>query len=182
MSHSSTVMAGALKPRLRHMSKRELPDGLQTNPRGRWLDGVDDPPEGRLRERVGWVAEVQGRVAGSMVYDVVRSTTAPQDAGSQRCLLEVLRRFLGRHEARPLHVELLDVTVGPSPYWEAVERTLLDHWVEELQCSCGRASVVLPESNLAVQLFLRNAGYRAVRVLQGYYGDEDGYLMTRGAP
>lgn len=122
MSHSSTVMAGALKPRLRHMSKRELPDGLQTNPRGRWLDGVDDPPEGRLRERVGWVAEVQGRVAGSMVYDVVRSTTAPQDAGSQRCLLEVLRRFLGRHEARPLHVELLDVTVGPSPYWEAVER------------------------------------------------------------
>ena len=42
--------------------------------------------------------------------------------------------------------------------------------------------VVLPESNLAVQLFLRNAPYRAVRVLRGYYGDEDGYFMAQASP
>ena len=64
MSDSSTVMVGALKPRLRHMSKHELPDGLQTNRRTRGLGGVDEPPEGRLRQRIGWVAEVQGRMVG----------------------------------------------------------------------------------------------------------------------
>ena len=88
----------------------------------------------------------------------------------------------GGRGVRPLHVELLDVTAAPAPYWDAVERALLGRWVEELHCSCGRAPLVVPESNLAVQLFLREARYRAVRVLKDYYGDEDGYLMTQAAP
>jgi hypothetical protein len=40
-----------------------------------------------------------------------------------------------------------------------------------------RATV--PESNLPVQLLLRDAGYKAVRVCRGHFDGEDGYLMER---
>ena len=183
MSDSGTVTASALAPRLRHMSKDELPDLLPTNPRNSRQDGAGDSPEaGCLRERVGWVAEVRGRVAGSLIYDVVQPSAGPRGADSHRSLMDLLLWLLGGCRVQPLQVEVLDVTIAPAPYWEAVERALLGRLVEELQCSCGRAPVVLPESNLAVQLFLRNAPYRAVRVLRGYYGDEDGYFMAQASP
>ena len=113
------------RPRLRHMSKHELPDMLQTNPRNSGQDGAGDSPEGRLRQRVGWVAEVQGRVVGSLIYAVVqpwlarRRGFAPQPDGS------FSGGSLGGCRVQPLQVELLDVTVAPAPYWEAVERVLL---------------------------------------------------------
>ena len=37
--------------------------------------------------------------------------------------------------------------------------------------------VTVPESNLAVQLLMRDAGYKARGVQREYYGSEDGYLM-----
>jgi ribosomal protein S18 acetylase RimI-like enzyme len=40
-----------------------------------------------------------------------------------------------------------------------------------------RATV--PETNLPAQLLLRDAGFRALSVVRGYFGTEDGYLMER---
>jgi hypothetical protein len=45
--------------------------------------------------------------------------------------------------------------------------------------SAERVEVVVPESCLTVQLFLREAGYRATEVLHGDYGTEDGYRMVK---
>ena len=140
MSESSTVTASALAPRLRHMSKDELPDLSPVNPRSRRQDGAGDTPEaGCLRERVGWVAEVRGRVAGSLIYDVVQPSGGPRGANSHCSLMDLLLWLLGGCGVQPLQVEVLDVTIAPAPYWEAVERALLGRLVEELQCSCGRA-------------------------------------------
>jgi ribosomal protein S18 acetylase RimI-like enzyme len=42
---------------------------------------------------------------------------------------------------------------------------------------CIQAAV--PETDLATQLLLRSAGYKAVRVLREYFVNEDAYLMER---
>ena len=68
-----------------------------------------------------------------------------------------------------------------EPFPETVEHTLLLHLLEELRRSWPHSPVVVPESHLRVQLFLRDAQYRAVRVLRGYYENEDGYLMFRNS-
>jgi len=75
---------------------------------------------------------------------------------------------------------LLDLVVGSDPVLAVVEQVLLRRLLEDLERSWGRVPVVVPERNLAAQVFLRNARYRAVRVLRGHFGDEDGYLMTAG--
>jgi hypothetical protein len=41
--------------------------------------------------------------------------------------------------------------------------------------------VVVPETCLAAQLFMRDAGYRATAVLRGFFLVEDGYRMVRGS-
>jgi ribosomal-protein-alanine N-acetyltransferase len=45
----------------------------------------------------------------------------------------------------------------------------------------ARLSLEVRESNLAAQLFFKQAGFRATNVLRGFYDDtdEDAYLFTR---
>ena len=45
---------------------------------------------------------------------------------------------------------------------------------EQGPCSLEAA---VPEDNLPMQLLLRSVGYKAVRVLRGFHGDEAAYLM-----
>jgi len=40
-------------------------------------------------------------------------------------------------------------------------------------------SLEVRETNLGAQLLYRKCGYRAVEVLRGHYGDQDGYRMTK---
>jgi ribosomal protein S18 acetylase RimI-like enzyme len=37
----------------------------------------------------------------------------------------------------------------------------------------------VPETNLPAQLFLRDTGYEAVRLLPGYHDGKDGYVVER---
>lgn len=53
-----------------------------------------------------------------------------------------------------------------------VERIAVRH-------GCDSVDLEVRESNLAAQLFYQRAGFRAVEILRGYYGDEDGYLMRK---
>jgi ribosomal-protein-alanine N-acetyltransferase len=76
----------------------------------------------------------------------------------------------------PDGVTLLNLAV--APYWRrrGIARAMLAK-LNEKQALLIRATV--PESNLPVQLLLRDAGYQAVDVFRGHFDGEDGYLMER---
>ena len=103
-----------------------------------------------------------------------------EDTNRLGYLAHLFLTLLGWHPPLPLYVELLDLLVQPDPTWPGLEHALLKRLTEEIQRSWGHVPVVVPESNLTAQLFLRDAGYRAVRVFHSYFGDEDGYLMIDG--
>lgn len=75
-------------------------------------------------------------------------------------------------------VELLDLVIVTEPVRAMAEQALLRHLMDELQCHWSRVPVVVPESNLTAQVFFRDGQYKAVRVLNAYFDDEDGYFMT----
>jgi ribosomal-protein-alanine N-acetyltransferase len=99
-----------------------------------------------------WLAEAHGRVVASLALVVT---------------------------PEPRHVELLNVAVAPLWRRRGLGRALLEHLARDRP---GLIQATVPESNLPAQLLLRVAGYRAVRVLRGYFGTEDGYLLELPGP
>lgn len=73
-------------------------------------------------------------------------------------------------------IHLLNVAV--APYWrrQGIARTMLEKVAERRP---RRIRATVPDSNLPAQLLLREAGFRAIRVLRGHCGGEDAYLMER---
>jgi ribosomal protein S18 acetylase RimI-like enzyme len=128
----------------------------------------------RPRDAIGWLAEVDRKVVGFVVCRVLREHAA---SGG------FMRRLAGRLGAamsgirQPLRVDLLELSV--NEHAGDVERTLLEHLHLELRRAPAGVRIVVPETNLTAQLYLRDAWYRATRVLPGYCGSEDGYLMVR---
>jgi ribosomal protein S18 acetylase RimI-like enzyme len=60
-----------------------------------------------------------------------------------------------------------------------VGQALLKKLEPFLRQPADHIEAAVPETNLSAQLLLRSAGYRALRVLRGYYETEDAYLMER---
>jgi hypothetical protein len=179
MNETSAMTASVATPRIRPMSHDELLPLLKcSNPRNLDIDFAGDVlVTSCLRERIGWVAEVQGHLAGAAVGVVVwPETSTPKHTPLQR-LTGFLDRILGYRDTLPLYVELLKIVVL-DPARPVVEAALLGSLVEEMRHSWGLVPVVVRESHVAAQLFLRETHYRAVRVLRGYYGQEDGYVMS----
>lgn len=166
---------------VRQMHAGELPAALASCPRRPAGQAGDLCQASHTREHVGWVAEVRRRRAGSAVCALVRhKAAAPGETPHPRLarLASFFGNLLGRAKELPLWVELLGLTVEFEPSRPRVERALLERLLKELESLWSRAPVMVPESSLSAQLTLRKARYKAVRVLHGYFGDEDGYLMT----
>jgi len=91
------------------------------------------------------------------------------------------REAVWRNDAppKPLRFEILHIAVAPEHQRLSVGRALLGRFDERLRLPEDCIQATVPESNLSVQLFLRSLGYKALRVLRGYYGDEDAYIMER---
>jgi len=104
----------------------------------------------RSVDTAGVVAEVQGQLAGAVVYRM------------QRALSEVIIRGL---------------VVVPAWRRRGVGTRLLGAVRAKLLGGYDRVSVVVPETATAAQLFLRASGFKAVQVLRSYFGDEAGYVM-----
>lgn len=178
MSSADAVMAAAPRVRVREIRLDHLP-----NPKGPVLQrtrgsmGADPTQATCIPERVGWIAEVQCHPEAYALCVLVRPRTTPPGTGWLGRLSDSVRRFLGCRGLRPLYIELIDMG-GPELSGSVVECALLGRLVEEAQRSWSSAPIVVPENNLAAQLFLRGAHYRAVGVLRDYFGDRDGYVMA----
>ena len=106
----------------------------------------------RQRNVFGQVAECNDRILGYVLY--------------------VLHQ-------RSLHI--LNLAVHPDCRKQGVGRQLLDKLTSKLRPEYRtRVTVDVPESNLGCHLFLRSCGFRAAKVLRGYFDEtsEDGYRFV----
>jgi ribosomal-protein-alanine N-acetyltransferase len=105
----------------------------------------------RQRNCIGMVAEFDEQVVGFMIYEL--------------------------HKTR-LHI--LNFAVNPQCRRRRVGEAMISKLISKLSHQRrNRILLEVRETNLAAQLFFRNAGFRAVSVLRDFYDDttEDAYLM-----
>jgi [ribosomal protein S18]-alanine N-acetyltransferase len=165
---------------IRYMEPRDLAQVFritQRTPAPRWArqDFLLSFQSGDISS---WVAEIDDKVVGFVVCRVIprQERVAIGVAGSRD-----VREFVWRDAPtpQPLRFELLHVAVDPEHQRNSVGRALLGRFDERLRQAGDCILATVPESNLPVQLFLRALGYKASRVLRGYYGEEDAYVMER---
>lgn len=130
---------------------------------------------------LGWVVEASQRIVGFVLCTVA----LPQEhttLGIPPTLAQFFRGLFGKRKRRALHVQLFDLCVDTGWPQRTVEHVLLEQLESELRQLGDRIQIVVPESNLQVQLFLHQKQYHATQVLRGYYGTEDGYLLVWPKP
>jgi ribosomal protein S18 acetylase RimI-like enzyme len=164
---------------LRRILHRDLPALMQIEqqpPALRWteqdLKAVIQTPN-----TAGWVAEVEGRVVGFLIYVV---SLQPQREDLTKEVSKEHPHWAKWFRPRqPLHVTLLNLAIVGDYQRCGLGRLLVGRLNQEFTHPQDRIQATVPESNLSVQCLLRETDYRAVRIFRGYYDSEDGYLMER---
>lgn len=142
-----------LRVHIRWMIRRDMVEVLEVENDGFEFPWSEEDFIRCLRQRncIGMVAEHDERVVGFMIYEL--------------------------HRTR-LHV--LNFAVAKDHQRRGVAKQMIAKLVSKLSHQ-RRTRILLEvrETNLAAQLFFRNAGFRAVSVLRDFYDDttEDAYLM-----
>jgi ribosomal protein S18 acetylase RimI-like enzyme len=154
------------------------------------LPGIEETGPGPLRDpgdslaafqsggTDGVVAEINGRVVGFALCKVAPVTDGINLGGIKK-LLRCCWPWKPNVLAPLQNVELLRIIVLCERQRQGIGRALLEQLHLEYRRICHRIQAMVPERNLAAQLFLKDSGYRAVRIVPGRYGSEDGYLMER---
>jgi [ribosomal protein S18]-alanine N-acetyltransferase len=138
---------------IRWMIRRDMSEVLDIERQSFEFPWLDDDFTRCLRQRncIGMVAEHEDRVVGFMIYEL--------------------------HKTR---IHVLNFAVATECHRQGVGGQMVAKLVAKLSAQ-RRSRIVLEvrETNLAAQLFFREAGFRAVSVLRGFYEDtpEDAYLM-----
>jgi ribosomal-protein-alanine N-acetyltransferase len=138
---------------IRWMIRRDMPEVLQTEQESFEYAWTEEDFLRCLRQRncIGMVAEQGEKVVGFMIYEL--------------------------HKAK-LHI--LNFAVHPTCRRGGVGAQMVAKLISKLS-SHRRTRITLEvrETNLAAQLFFRAQGFKAVRVLRGFYEDsgEDAFLM-----
>jgi ribosomal protein S18 acetylase RimI-like enzyme len=124
------------------------------------------------------VAENDDGVIGFALY------RGPPDSPAARLHHTVQRLLwhLSCNRAAPFAApesELLWIGVHPDWNRQGIGSALLLAIHQELDPFGGCIRATVPETNLPAQLLLRDAGYRAIRIVPSRFVNEDGYLMER---
>ncbi len=178
MSATSTVLGGLLA--VRSMEPADLAGLLLIEKQRLGSRRISHDSPIRLPSNDGgiWVAVVQDVVVGYLVYQFL----AESEAIATGVILGSAKGAKTKTSTavQSLRVCLHYLYVAPEWRRQGIGRTLIERFAPELPRGddCWLQAAV-PESNLPMQLLLRSAGYRAVRILRGYCGDEDAYLMER---
>jgi ribosomal-protein-alanine N-acetyltransferase len=143
----------AVRVHIRWMIRRDMPEVLQIEQQSYDYPWLEEDFLRCLRQRncIGMVAELGEKVVGFMIYELHKSK---------------------------LHI--LNFAVDPEHRRQRIGAQMIQKLVSKLS-SHRRTSITIEvrETNLAAQLFYRDAGFRALRVLREHYPDtgEDAYLM-----
>jgi ribosomal-protein-alanine N-acetyltransferase len=138
---------------IRWMIRRDMPEVLQTEQESFEFSWTEEDFLRCLRQRncIGMVAEQGERVIGFMIYELHKNK---------------------------LHI--LNFAVHPAYRRLGVGKQMVAKLVSKLS-SHRRTRITLEvrETNLPAQLFFRSQGFKALRVLRGFYEDsgEDAFLM-----
>jgi ribosomal-protein-alanine N-acetyltransferase len=138
---------------IRWMIRRDMPEVLQTEQESFEYAWTEEDFLRCLRQRncIGMVAEQGERVVGFMIYELHKNK---------------------------LHI--LNFAVHPQYRRGGVGAQMVAKLISKLS-SHRRTRITLEvrETNLPAQLFFRSQGFKAVRVLRGFYEDsgEDAFLM-----
>jgi ribosomal protein S18 acetylase RimI-like enzyme len=173
---------------LRWMVELDLPHVVRLSRQKTGLHWTHEDFQDALRalDTVGHVAEAPFGVVGFLLYRVRRDDDfADQDTGFSEdgndCLGPRSRPRLNTPSVRPLQIDILNIAVDPLWQHMGIGRALLAKLDLKIQREPGCIRTLVPETNLAAQLFLRNFGYRATRVCRNHFEGEDAYLMERWA-
>jgi ribosomal protein S18 acetylase RimI-like enzyme len=175
---SKPTPAVSVTPTLRWMIQGDLPSVLQIQqqlPAPGWTEH-DFLAVFQSSDTAGWVAEMEGRVVGFLIYTVLAQ---PQRVGKKKSKGQSADDKATRHGKNNLRIALLNLAVAARWHRRGIGRALLRRLARNLQQPEDCIQVTVPESNLPMQLLLSDAGFRAVRVLREYFDKEDGYLMQR---
>ena len=149
----STDAKHQLRVHIRWMIRRDMSEVLDIEQESFEFPWSEEDFIRCLRQRncIGMVAEHDDRVAGFMIYEL--------------------------HKTR-LHI--LNFAVAPRDRRRGVGQQMASKLVGKLS-NQRRTRIMLEvrETNLAAQLFFKDAGFRAVNVLRDFYEDttEDAYMM-----
>lgn len=138
---------------IRWMIRRDMPEVLDIERQSFEFAWSEEDFLCCLRQRncIGMVAERQERIAGFMIYELLKSQ---------------------------LHV--LNFAVSPWARRQSVGAQMIEKLVNKLsQQRRQEICLEVRETNLAAQLFFRSQGLQAHSVLRGHYEDteEDAYVM-----
>jgi ribosomal protein S18 acetylase RimI-like enzyme len=123
------------------------------------------------------VAEGNGCIVGFVLYKIM-SPSAVDQTGRLVRFLDWCPPWLSSVLFAPRDRELLRIGVLPDWRRQGIGRALLQE-IHQAFGPGGCIRAVVPESNLPVLLLLREASYKAIRILPGHFGSDDGYLMER---
>ena len=86
----------------------------------------------------------------------------------------------GKVSSPKLAGHIMNIAVKPQYQGKGIGTLLLDE-VENRFIGKGAdiAYLEVRESNMRAQQVYKHRGYEYVRTVEGYYGDEDGYIMTK---
>jgi len=90
-----------------------------------------------------------------------------------------IRRHDAEQVGKPLRLVLLNLGVAPDCHRSGVGRTLLERLARKLRHPEDSILAIVPESNLPLQLLLRDGQFKASSIMRKYFDTEDGYLMER---
>lgn len=177
MSNVSTLVTPRLT--LRWMVQRDLPYVLQIERQVKALqwkqrDFLNVFGSG---DTAGWVAEMNGHVVGFLIYNAI---THPEIAEPDLSSPMPYSVSLGAVPVlKPLQISLLNIAVAPAWQRRGIGLALVEKLGQKLRQVGDSLQAAVPETNLPLQLLLRQAGFKAVSILRRHCGERDAYLFKR---
>jgi ribosomal protein S18 acetylase RimI-like enzyme len=160
---------------VRSMEPRDLPRLVhieKLTPTPRWTQN-HFKTDLQAPDRINLVATVKNYVVGFVISRLISASDTPQGGADRRGEAD------GNTDPDAVFINLLHLAVAPDWRRRGVASTLLAQLEQFLREPHDSIRAAVPEGNLPIQLALRSGGYKALRVLRGFYTTEDAYLMER---
>jgi ribosomal protein S18 acetylase RimI-like enzyme len=93
---------------------------------------------------------------------------------------QIIGYLIYRLDQNERMVIIENIAVAPHCQRQGVGRSLIASLDTKLNQGYDRIVAWVPETCLSLQLLLRDAGFRAMRVHRRWFGDEDSYRMQKG--